>query len=288
MGKTSSDKSGACAAEWPEELCSTAAPSPALTAELHADPLACGRSSAGSWEPQDFESFALTDGAACEDYAELLASAQKAAEAAAAAAAATASALGCAEEAKWKSSYCLEPDLPPGLVPEEATAMDIGQEQMAYFSEVMGCRAEDLFSEELLAASRWGEHGSGCHPSYAVAAAAAAGDDASCCCYPSYGDTAVAVGGLVNPVQELDEGGMAPSLPGHAATGEWAWRMAPRPGYDLSVPLVVRPGMAPDGFASLEAACGLNGVDSLLDEEGFVKLDDIKKCELQRPTMTTL
>jgi len=78
------------------------------------------------------------------------------------------------------------------------------------------------------------------------------------------------------------------SLPGHAETGEWAWRIAPRPCLELDdfVPLVVRLGGAPDGSASLEAADGLQGF-SKFDEEGSKMLDDIRKCDLpERPMMT--
>jgi len=78
------------------------------------------------------------------------------------------------------------------------------------------------------------------------------------------------------------------SLPGHAETGEWAWRIAPRPCLELDdlVPLVVRLGGAPDGSASLEVASGLEGFCKF-DEEGSKMLDDVWKCEPQeRPTMT--
>lgn len=51
------------------------------------------------------------------------------------------------------------------------------------------------------------------------------------------------------------------SLAGHAATGDWAWRIAPRPPASmveaLGSPLVVVMGGNPDGSALLEVALGL-------------------------------
>jgi len=60
------------------------------------------------------------------------------------------------------------------------------------------------------------------------------------------------------------------SLAGHAATGEWAVRTAPRPPAEivsappgLDLPLVVTLGGAPDGSALLEAATGRGGFEDL-------------------------
>lgn len=57
--------------------------------------------------------------------------------------------------------------------------------------------------------------------------------------------------------------------PGHAETGDWAWRMAPRPGsqFDEFQPLIVKLGGAPDGSASLEVAIGLPDLLRTHDEE---------------------
>merc|ERR1740121_1004274 len=67
-------------------------------------------------------------------------------------------------------------------------------------------------------------------------------------------------------LNDTAKGGSGLFCAGHAATGEWAWRTAPRPQEARGLerePLVVRLGGAPDGSALLEAAVGLGGMEDL-------------------------
>jgi len=207
---------GAAALERPEELCSTAVPSPALTAS--------GGSCGGVWSPQDFEAFGLAE----EE--ELFLSE-------AAAAFAGASAVPCATGAV-EDGYL---ELPPGLVPDEVAGAELDLSQQPLLASVA-----HFLPEEAL----W---------------------------------DAGFLGGFV-PEMMQEETALFFSFPGHAETGEWAQRIAPRPCMELDelAPLVVRLGGAPDGFASLEVAQGLEGFDET-KEEDVQKLDDVRKCEVLRP-----
>mmetsp|Transcript_26841 Transcript_26841/g.77633 ORF Transcript_26841/g.77633 Transcript_26841/m.77633 type:complete len:263 (+) Transcript_26841:83-871(+) len=89
-------------------------------------------------------------------------------------------------------------------------------------------------------------------------------------------------------MQSVQCSGMGFALPGHAETGEWAWRTAPRPDFDvdISLPLVVRQGKAPDGCALLEAAAGLEGMNVTIDGEVPRGLGEAMKCEFSHPPLT--
>lgn len=221
------------ASEKSEDLCSTAVPSPALTASAGS----CN----GTWGPQEFEAFALAEESGATPIMEDP-SVDAARQVAVAAAVAAASAMSAGAVHTLQDRFV---DLLPGLATNEVSGSD---------------REFDLGEHMLLPPT----------PSF-----------------PLEGVLWDGVIGGIGLEEVTQEEGSALSLAGHAETGEWAWRIAPRPCLDLDdlVPLVVRLGGAPDGRASLEAASGLDGFSTF--DEGSNMLDDIWKCDLpERPTMT--
>lgn len=223
-----------------EELCATAVPSPALTASV--------ASCSGTWGPQDFEAFALTEEESGQDF-EASSGEDPSTDTVHQAAFATPEAAPSAVPidallALTKDGFI---EMPPGLAPEEVA----GANTELNFGADMQLHPDVGFLPEVVP---W--------------------------------DGFLGGFGLEDVVSEECS---ALSLPGHAETGDWAWRIAPRPCMELDdlVPLVVRLGGAPDGSASLEVANGLEGFSEFFDEEGSKMLEDVRKCELQeKPSMT--